>query len=123
MQRQIVPEQAYRERMPRWEKWFGLGLGVLLIAAGIGETIRLTRSGDGGFWFWFPTLVGGGLLVVTGTLLRSRRPIPGFVLTVIGSLVGIPPTAWTVIVPVLLIALIIVSAKHTAEVTGRQQPG
>jgi hypothetical protein len=105
--------------MRRWEKWFGLGLGALLIAAGIGETIRLTRSGDGGFWFWFPTLVGGGLLVVTGTLLRSRRPVPGLVLTAIGCVVGIPPTLWTVIVPMLLLTLIVVSAKHTAEVTGR----
>lgn len=109
--------------MRRWEKWFGLGLGVLLIADGIGETIRLMRSGDGGFWFWFPTAVGGGLLVVAGTLLRSRRPIPGFVLTVIGCVVGIPPTLWTVIVPMLLITLIIVSAKHTAELTGSQEPG
>ena len=114
---------AYVERVRRWERWFGLGLGGLLIAAGIAETIRLTRSGDGGLLFWFPTLVGGGLLVVVGTLLRPRKPMPGFVLTTIGCVAGILPTIWTVIVPVLLIALVIVSAKHTAELTGGQHPG
>ena len=109
--------------MRGWDWWFGLGLGGLLVAAGIAETIRLTRSGDGGLAFWFPTLVGGGLLVVAGTLLRSRRPILGLVLTTIGCVAGIIPTAWTVIVPVLLLVLIVVSAKRTAESTGRQGLG
>lgn len=106
--------------MRGWSWWLGLGLGGLVVAAGIAETVRLLRTGDGGFAFWFPTLVGGGLLILGGTLLRPRRPIPGFVLTAIGCMAAILPTAWTVIVPVLLVVLIVVSAKQTAEALDKQ---
>ena len=41
--------------------WFGILLGGLLVAAGVAETVRLLRSGDGGLAFWFGTLVGGGV--------------------------------------------------------------
>jgi hypothetical protein len=94
--------------------WFGLFLGGLLVAAGIAETVRLVRSGDGGLVFWFGTLVGGGILILTGTLLLPRRPIPGCLLTTIGCLAGVLPTMWTLIVPVMLVALVIASAKQAA---------
>ena len=83
--------------------WFGRVLGGLLVAAGIAETVRLVRSGDGGFAFWFGTLVGGGLLVLTGTLLLPRKPTHGFILTTIGCVAGLLSTAWTVVVPVMLV--------------------
>jgi hypothetical protein len=86
----------------------------LLVVAGIAETVRLVRTGDGGFWFWFPTLVGGGALVVAGTLLLSHSPTLGFALTTVGALAGILPTMWTLVVPALLVVLIIVSAKQAA---------
>ncbi len=95
--------------MRRWSKWFGLILGSALVVAGVAETVRLVVTGDGGFWFWFPTLVGGGALVIAGTLLVPRRPVLGFVLTTIGALAGILPTAWTFVGPLLLMALIVVN--------------
>ena len=100
--------------MHRWTWWFGLTLGGLLVVAGIAETVRLVRTGDGGFWFWFPTLVGGGALVVAGTLLLSHSPTLGFALTTVGALAGILPTMWTLVVPALLVVLILVSAKQAA---------
>ena len=100
--------------MHRWTWWFGLALGGLLVVAGIAETVRLVRSGDGGLWFWFPTLVGGGALLVTGTLVLPRSPTLGCVLTTVGALAGILPTMWTLVVPVLLVVLVIVSAKQAA---------
>lgn len=69
---------------------------------------------DGGLVFWFGTLVGGGILVLTGTLLLPRRPIPGCLLTTIGCLAGVLPTMWTLIVPVMLVVLVIASAKQAA---------
>lgn len=92
--------------------WFGIVLGCLLVAAGIAETVRLVLSGNGGFAFWFGTLVGGGLLVLTGTLLLPQKPTHGFILTTIGCVAGLLPTAWTVVVPVLLVALVIATAKQ-----------
>lgn len=106
--------------MRGWSWWLGIALGVLLVVAGIAETARLTRSGDGGFAFWFGTLVGGGVLILTGTLLRPRRPVPGFVISTIGCLAGILPTAWTVLVPVLLLVLVVATARETADAVNRQ---
>jgi hypothetical protein len=77
----------------------GILLGGLLVAAGIAETVRLVRSGDGGFAFWFGTLVGGGVLVLTGTLLLPRRSVTGCVLTTIGCVAGLMPTMSTVVAP------------------------
>jgi hypothetical protein len=92
----------------------GLVLGGLLVVAGVAETVRLVRTGDGGLWFWFPTLVGGGALVVAGTLLLPRSPTLGCVLTTAGALAGILPTMWTLVVPILLVVLVIGSAKQAA---------
>jgi hypothetical protein len=101
--------------------WFGIVLGILLLAAGAAETIRLLRTGDGGFAFWFGTLVGGGLLILGGTVLLPRRPILGCVLTSIGCAVGLLPTMWTLVVPVLLIVLMILSARQAAAAVERDR--
>ena len=108
--------------MRDWTWWFGLIVGCLLCVAGIAETARLVLSGDGGLVFWFGTLVGGGILVLTGTLLLPNRPIPGFVLTTIGCLAGVVPTLWTVIVPVMLLALVIASARRAAAIEAKTTP-
>ena len=104
----------YGADVHRWTWWFGIVLGCLLVVAGAAETVRLVRTGDGGFWFWFPTLVGGGALVIAGTLLLSRSPVRGSVLTTVGALAAILPTVWTLVVPVLLVALIIMTARQAA---------
>ena len=95
-------------------------LGGLLVAAGIAETVRLVRSGDGGLAFWFGTLVGGGILVLTGTLLLPRKPIPGCVLTTIGCVAGVVATMWTLVVPVMLVALVIASAKQAEAAVNKK---
>ena len=74
----------------------------------------MVRSGDGGLLFWFGTLVGGGVCVLVGTLLLPRRPVPGCVLTTLGCVAGLLPTMWTVIVPVMLVALAIATAREAA---------
>lgn len=107
-----------RARGRTW--WFGILLGGLLVAAGIAETVRLVRSGDGGFAFWFGTLVGGGVLVLTGTLLLPRKPDTGCVLTAIGCVAGLLPTMWTVVVPLMLVALAIATAKRAAAAVDRE---
>ena len=95
-------------------RWLGIALGLLLIADGIAETVRLTRSGDGGFFFWFGTLVGGGVLILAGTALRARSSRAGWPLVVAGCFLGIPGTMWTIVVPLLLIALAILTAREAA---------
>jgi hypothetical protein len=93
-------------------RWLGIFLGILLIAAGVAETVRLTRSGDGGLIFWFGTLVGGGTLILIGTVLRARASRLGRPLVVAGCVLGLLPTAWTIVVPLLLVALAILTARE-----------
>jgi hypothetical protein len=80
----------------------------------VAETVRVVRSGDGGLLFWFGTLVGGGVCVLVGTLLLPRRPVPGCVLTTLGCVAGVLPTMWTVVVPVMLVALAIGAGREAA---------
>lgn len=108
--------------MRHWSWWFGLIVGGLLIVAGMAETVRAVRSGDGGLWFWFLTLVGGGALIVVGTILLPRSPVRGCALTTVGALAGMLPTMWTLVVPVLLLVLIIVTVKRTASAPGHTTP-
>ena len=96
-----------------------MALGCLLVVAGIAETVRLVRSGDGGIYFWFPTLVGGGVLIVVGTLVATGRPTLGFVLTMLGCFLGIVPTMWTVLVPILLVVLLVSRARQMSAAGGR----
>jgi hypothetical protein len=105
---------TYRRGVRRWTWWLGLGLGCLLVLGGVAETIRAVRSGDGGLWFWTPTMVGGGTLLIVGTLLLPQSPSVGNRLTTIGAVVALPPTFWTLVVPVLLIVLIVGNAKQAS---------
>lgn len=82
-------------------------MGALLVAFGVAETVRVVTSGDGGLAFWFGGLVGGGGCVLAGTLLGQRARRPSLVLTVVGCLLGALTTAWTVVVPILLMVLVV----------------
>ena len=46
--------------------------------------------------------------------------ISGCVLTTIGCLAGVVPTIWTLIVPVMLVALVIASAKQAAAAMDKE---
>lgn len=95
-----------------WTWWLGLLLGILLSC---GYRRDIPRGGDGGHVFWFGTLVGGGALILVGTYLLPQRPIAGGVLTGLGCLAGLPPTMWTVVVPLLHITLAVAAASRTAR--------
>ena len=97
----------YRERVGRRTWWLAIGVGCLLLALGVAETVRVVTSGDGGLAFWFGTLVGGGALVIAGTLLADRMPGPALGLTILGCVAGMLPTMWTLLVPLLLITLMV----------------
>jgi len=55
-------------------------------------------------------LVGGGLLVLAGTILEGVLPWPGLVLTALGCGASIPAAMWTVFVPMLLVVFFVVRA-------------
>ena len=119
---------GHQPRAPWWAPrrrtwWLGLVLGILLVAAGIAETVRVVRSGDGGFAFWVGTLVGCGVLILVGTLLLPRKPLAGAIVTGLGGLAGVLLTMWTVVVPILLIALAIAAANRAAATVAPRAAG
>lgn len=98
-----------------------VGLGVLYIAAGIAETTRAIVSGDGGIAFWFGSLVGGGVLILVGTLALRHRPRLRAVLVTAGCLAGVLATMWTLVVPLIALAVVILVVLTTSEDLDRLQ--
>lgn len=96
---------------PRLAFWLTLGLGLLYIAAGIAESVRAVSSDDGGLWFWFGTLVGGGALVLAGMAVPSRHPNVGRTLICVGSMMGILATAWTIVVPLIAVTVVALTLR------------
>jgi hypothetical protein len=94
-------------------RWLGIFVGSMFLLAGVLETIRVLRSGDGGLAFWFGTLVGGGALVLLGTLRLQSRPLLALAVVTIGAFAGSVATAWTLILPVLALLLVVLRATST----------
>lgn len=101
----------------RLTRWLGIILGIVLVGLGVAETVRLTRSGDGGLLFWFGTLVGGGVLILVGTALRDRFARVAPALIVSGCVIGLVPTMWSIIVPLALIVLMILTLRAATAAT------
>ncbi|KQV67738.1 hypothetical protein ASC64_10985 [Nocardioides sp. Root122] len=92
-----------------------LSLGVLYVAAGAAEIVRAaTSTGDGGV-ILPGTLVAGGALVLTGLALTPPQPHVGRGLVCVGSLLGILATAGTVVVPVLAVAVVVLTLRETVS--------
>jgi hypothetical protein len=100
---------------PRLAFWLTFGLSLLYIAAGIAETVRALSDGDGGLWFWFGTLVGGGVLMLAGLAVPTRRhPNVGRGLICVGAMMGVVATTWTVVVPLIAVAVVILTLHRPA---------
>lgn len=107
--------------------WLGLLVATLLVGLGLTEGASDTHGGLPGASVPVAVLVGGGLLVLAGTILQGVLPWSGLVLTALGCGASIPAALWTVFVPLLLVALFVVRAwqipepvpagRHAAEAT------
>jgi hypothetical protein len=85
-------------------------LGVGYIAAGVAGAAFDVTGGDGSdLAFWLVFLVGGGALVLIGSFVLGSRPVLSAVLTSVGALAGAVAVFWSVIVPVLALALVVLS--------------
>jgi hypothetical protein len=95
-----------------------IGLGAVYVVAGVAETIRAVTSGDGGVPFWLGTLVGGGTAILVGILVFRDRPRVYGPLVVLGCLSGVLATMWTLVVPLVALAVIALTIKRTADEAG-----
>ena len=62
--------------------------------------------------FWATSLLGGGALVLAGRLLWTSRPGTSLVLVLVGTLLGVPATAWSLVVPLLAVALVALTLRE-----------
>lgn len=88
----------------------GIGLGVTYVLLGVAETVRLFVTGDGGFLFWFGTLVGGGSLLLLGAVPRQAvRTNRQLVAILCGATLGVPATAWTLVLPLFAFTVMVLT--------------
>ena len=97
-------------------------LGVGYIAAGVlGAAFEATDGDRSDLAFWLVFLVGGGALVLIGSFVLGSRPVLSAVLTSVGALAGAVAVFWSVIVPVLALALVVLSIARARRVaSGRR---
>lgn len=98
---------------PRLTFWLTLGLALLYVVAGVAESVRAVTSGDGGLWFWFGSLVGGGALMLAGLAVPSRHPNVGRTLVCVGAMMGVVATTWTLVVPLVAVAVVVLNLRRT----------
>lgn len=85
----------------------GLSLGALYVGLGTIELVA-HRGGDGSeLLFWGGSLVGGGALVLVGTLMADHRRALGLALLTLGAALGMNATLWTLLIPVLAVLVLV----------------
>ena len=99
-----------RERPSRWVSILGGVVGGIYVVFGIGEVAAHVDE-PASLVFWVLSLLGGGALVLYGVFGRDGVSTR---LVVAGALLGIVGTAWTLIVPVLSMVLVVLTF-HNAQ--------
>ncbi len=82
-------------------------LGVGFVIMGLIESAIAISGNDSIVFFWFPALVGGGLLILLGVFRVVEPARLSGVLVTLGAIAGGLALAWTLIVPLLAIALVV----------------
>ena len=103
-----------------WTRRAGIGLGIIFAVDCVLET--WTHRSDG-LAFWFLTTFLAAVLVLAGALPNWRNPFVRAVLVGGGAAVGLLPTAWTIVIPVVaicVVALTVIDAGLTADEHARE---
>lgn len=98
-----------RARTARWLAW---GLGIVFVALGVVEVAVRVLSSEPidteAVVYWLVALCGGGTLVLLGSFVITR-PAWALAAVVLGCLMGMIATIWTLVLPVAALALVILS--------------
>jgi hypothetical protein len=89
-----------------WTRRLSITLGVLYAVACVFETATHL---DDGLAFWFGTTFVATLLVLVGTLRPTRNPFVSRGLVALGAAVGMLPTSWTIVVPLLAVVVVVLN--------------
>jgi hypothetical protein len=97
-----------RDRISRVKRALGATIGVVLLVLGVGEFVTHLDE-PLSLFFWLPSLWGGGALILVGVFRATARPWLSEVLVIVGALLGFLATAWTLLMPVLLLTLVVLT--------------
>ncbi len=90
-----------------------LVLVVCFVGMGVAESVR-ALTGDGSPWwvlFWGGSLIGGAALVLVGRSLLARSPRLAVTLVAVGCLAGANATVWTLVLPCLAVAVLVLTVR------------
>jgi hypothetical protein len=103
-----------RDRISRAKRILGVVVGGGFLALGVAELVA--RLDDPlPLLFWLPTLWGGGMLVLVGVFGMDYRPALSTALVVVGTVVGLLASVWTILMPVLGLTLIALTILDTGR--------
>ena len=89
----------------RFDRVLAAVVGGGLALQGLAEfLLRLDEPGP--LIFWLPTLWGGAALVLAGSFQVNRSAGASRIMVLLGSALGFVPSAWTLVMPVLIVTLI-----------------
>lgn len=88
--------------------------GVLLVLFGVVEVVTHRDDTAAAIAFWSLSLLGGGTLVLAGVRVWPARPGPALALVVIGTLAGLSATVWTLVMPLLGIAVVVLAIRDAS---------
>ncbi|CUR55596.1 membrane hypothetical protein [metagenome] len=102
----------YRSAMQSREgTWLAVGLAVILLAYGVlaihshrDDSLRTSL-------LWVSSLLGSALLVLAGVLLRPSQLHLGTALLIVGAVLAIIPTMWTLVLPPLELGVIVFALR------------
>ena len=66
-------------------------------------------------FFWLPALWGGGALILIGVFRATARPRLSVALVILGAFLGLLATAWTVLMPLLMLALVVLTIVRASR--------
>ena len=84
-----------------------LFLGAVELATRLDEPLPLL--------FWLPTLWGGALLVLIGSFGPCQHSRLSHGLVVLGAFLGFVPSAWTIVMPLLCVALVMLTITRVSD--------
>ena len=73
--------------------------------------------------FWLPTLWGGAALVLVGSFRIHRSQGLAKALVMLGAVLGLLPSAWTIIMPVLILVLVVRTISTSPAKSAMGQTG
>lgn len=96
-------------------RWLSLFLGFGFFLFGIVETSVAINGRDNIGFFWFPTLCLGGISILLGAFVVKQPQWLPIALISAGCLSGGLATAWTILIPLLALALVAMAFRRPAR--------